>query len=42
VFCYLVKGCAPGFMRDILSRASAWKASLPPRQPGPQSDTEEV
>jgi YesN/AraC family two-component response regulator len=38
VFCYLVKGCAPGFIRDILARASAWKAALPPTRPRPAAD----
>lgn len=41
VFCYLVKGCAPGFMRDILSRASAWKASMRPTPPRSSSDDQE-
>ena len=33
VYCYLVKGCSPGLMRDILTRASAWGAGLPPPRP---------
>jgi DNA-binding NarL/FixJ family response regulator len=33
VYCYLVKGCSPALMRDILNRASAWGAGLPPPRP---------
>jgi DNA-binding NarL/FixJ family response regulator len=36
VYCYLVKGCSPGLMRDILTRASAWGAS---RRRGHDSST---